>query len=280
MIRPLQPGEEAMVEAFLARHADSSMFLRANLRAAGLAAGARVHGGAYFGAFDDGALVGVAARYWNGMVMAQAPRGATALARSLGAADRRPVSGFVGLRDQVDALRAVLAPGRAAMTDASETLYGLDLAALTAPELGPRRAARPARAGDLPVLVPWRHDYRVESFNEAPGAALMTKVKTEYTWQLADTWVLFQDDEMVATAAFNARLPEIAQIGGVWTPPVHRGRGHAKAVVGAMLADAREGGLRRAVLFADDHNPAALGAYRALGFRPLAPFSLVMFAPR
>jgi len=35
-LRTLQPGDEAALDAFLARHAESSMFLRSNARAAGL----------------------------------------------------------------------------------------------------------------------------------------------------------------------------------------------------------------------------------------------------
>lgn len=37
MIRPLGPGDEPALEAFLVRHADFSMFLRSNSHAAGLA---------------------------------------------------------------------------------------------------------------------------------------------------------------------------------------------------------------------------------------------------
>ncbi|WP_437959361.1 hypothetical protein WME76_06700 [Sorangium sp. So ce119] len=35
-LRTLVPGDEAALEAFLVQHAESSMFLRSNLRAAGL----------------------------------------------------------------------------------------------------------------------------------------------------------------------------------------------------------------------------------------------------
>ena len=38
-IRQLRPGDEAALEAFLAGRAESSMFLRANLRTAGLVDG-------------------------------------------------------------------------------------------------------------------------------------------------------------------------------------------------------------------------------------------------
>lgn len=63
------------------------------------------------------------------------------------------------------------------------------------------------------------------------------------------------------------------QIGGVYTPPALRGRGHARAVIAASLLDARARGVRRAVLFTAGANAEA--AYRALGFGATGRFGLV-----
>ena len=79
----------------------------------------------------------------------------------------------------------------------------------------------------------------------------------------------------VAYSAFNARLPEIVQVGGVWTPPDRRGRGYARAVVAGSLLEARAEGVRRAVLFTS--NPMARRAYEALGFRKIGEYGLVIF---
>src|SRR5206468_11065013 len=71
-------------------------------------------------------------------------------------------------------------------------------------------------------------------------------------------------------------LPEIVQIGGVWTPPELRGRGYGRAVVAGSLLAARERNVRRAVLFADPRNTAAQRAYLALGFRIAGDYGLVL----
>jgi predicted GNAT family acetyltransferase len=75
---------------------------------------------------------------------------------------------------------------------------------------------------------------------------------------------------------FNATLPEIVQIGGVYTPADLRGRGYARRAVALHLAEARGKGTARAVLFAA--NDAAARAYRAIGFQPAVPFTLFLLS--
>jgi hypothetical protein len=66
-LRLLTPEDESLLEAFLARHRDSSMFLRANARRHGLARAT------YVGAFRDGQIVGVVSHSSGGNVLVQAP---------------------------------------------------------------------------------------------------------------------------------------------------------------------------------------------------------------
>ena len=53
-VRLLRPGDEAALEAFLVAHADSSMFLRSNARAAGLVDGGQPLQATYVAALEDG----------------------------------------------------------------------------------------------------------------------------------------------------------------------------------------------------------------------------------
>nr|WP_274517504.1 GNAT family N-acetyltransferase [Fortiea contorta] len=76
-----------------------------------------------------------------------------------------------------------------------------------------------------------------------------------------------------------ARLPDIVQIGGVWTPPALRGKGYAKSVVAGSLLAAKTQGVERAILFTNRQNSAAQAAYRGIGFHPTGEeFGLVLFA--
>ena len=77
----------------------------------------------------------------------------------------------------------------------------------------------------------------------------------------------------MAYTAFNARLPDVVQVGGVWTPPDMRGRGYARCAVAASLLQARAEGARRAILFTNSASGAR--AYEALGFARTGQFGLL-----
>ena len=92
-VRTLGPGDEAQVTAFLARHADASMFLRSNLLAAGLSYEGRTFECTWAGALEEGDLVGIAAHAWNGNLLVQAPRALPDVVRHAAHASRRAVEG-------------------------------------------------------------------------------------------------------------------------------------------------------------------------------------------
>lgn len=282
-VRPLAPGDEAALEAFLARHADSSMFLRANLRQAGLVDRGQPAEGTYVARFAGAAITGVVAHYGYGNVLIQAPDDPVPLARALAAAAKRPVAGLLGPLEQVNAIRPVLAPaGMRASKDSAEILFALPLDRLAVPALlaQPGIVARQAVEADRELLAGWWHDYEVELLGETPGPALLAKARADFRRRGAaggGPWLLSVDGVPVATQSFNAALPDIVQVGGVWTPPALRGRGYARAVVAAALRDARARGIARAILFTGGDNPAAQRAYRALGFTPVGDYALVLF---
>jgi len=103
-LRLLRPGDEAALDTFLARHADTSMFLRSNARSAGLTDRGQPMQATYVAALEGGRIAGVAAHCWNGMVLVQAPEGGHAAAAALEAVRR---SGRHG-----DRLFRTVGPGR------------------------------------------------------------------------------------------------------------------------------------------------------------------------
>ncbi len=62
-------------------------------------------------------------------------------------------------------------------------------------------------------------------------------------------WVLEEAGRLVSMTGFNAALPDVVQVGGVFTPVERRGRGHGCAVVAGSLLDARAGGVVEGILF-------------------------------
>jgi len=283
-LRLLRPGDEAALEAFLATRADASMFLRSNARAAGLVDRGEPLQATYVAALEAGGVVGVVAHCWNGMVLVQAPAHAAELARYAVRRSRRPVTGFSGPWTQVVAAREALGLAAArAVKDSRDELYGLDLDRLVVP--APLASAtvrcRHPEPDELELLVEWRASFSMEALGAADGRDLRRDSRADVLLQheRGADWVLVYGTAPVAYSVFNAMLPQIVQIGGVWTPPEFRGRGYARSVVAGSLVAARKQGVARAVLFADPLNAAARAAYLSIGFRIVGDYGLVLLAP-
>jgi len=281
----LGAGDEERLDAFLAVHSDSSMFLRSNWRAAGLVdRGGRLEG-TYAAAVDEGAFVGVAAHFGNGMIALQAPGGrAGRLAAEVVRATGRPVGGLVGPGAQVVAARERLGfADRPTVLDSREDLYALELGSLVVS--GGLREGRVvcgrARAEDLALATAWRVDYSIEALGSPPGselegearASIERQIESGHLWLLRDA-----EGAPLAMSALNARLPDRVQVGGVFTPPGLRGRGHGGDVVAGQLLELRGQGVVRAVLFTAADNQPAGRAYQRIGFARVGDYHLILFA--
>jgi len=271
-------GDEAELEQFLVAHADSSMFLRGNSRAAGLVdAGARLQA-TYVVAREDGVIVAVAAHCWNGNVIVQGRADALAdAARAAVARSGRAVRGINGPYAQVVATRAALGlDDQRAMLDAREDLLALALADLRVPDAlaDGRVVCRRPLAHERETLARWSYAYEVEAIGYAPDPMREAERVASFAPGEAQR-VLAADGELVASTTFNAQLPDVVQVGGVYTPPARRNRGYARAVVAGSLLEARAHGVSRSILFVSD--PAARRAYLALGYRRVGDYGIVMF---
>jgi predicted GNAT family acetyltransferase len=281
-IRALSNADRAALEAFLHGHADSSMFLRSNVRAAGLTYEGKPLQAEYVAAFDGDRIVAVAAHCWNGMILVQSPDPAAlaAVVREAVQVSKRAVSGISGPAEQVEAAaRALGTAGRRAHKSGNEELFALDLADLVVP---PPLAAgqwksRRANAAELDLLTEWRVGFQREALHrdESPELQASAREEIELLHREGLDWVLEDGGRVVAYSTFNARLPDAVQVGGVWTPPEWRGRGYGRAVVAGSLLDARAEGVRRGVLFAERAD--AKRAYIGIGFRPVGRYGLILF---
>lgn len=282
VIRALGPADVAALEAFLERHADSSLFLRSNLRAGGVIDRGEPFQATYVGAFEDDHLVGVAAHGWNGNVLLQAPACIGSVVRTAVERSGRAVAGIIGPWAQLCAARhALLMDARPVRLESREGLFGLALTDLVRPAAlaaaGIR--CRPTRESDLDLATRWRVAYSVEILGADEDDALRAEALTDIERQHATgaAWLLEGQDGPLAFSAFNATLPDVVQIGGVYTPPEHRGRGYARAVVAGSLVAVAATGVRRAILFTDADNVAARRAYEAIGFREVGDYGLLLF---
>lgn len=280
-LKTLSLGDEAALEAFLAPRAVDSMFLRSNARQAGLVDRGEPFQGTFVAAVEGGRVTAVAAHFWNGMLILQAPDPETreAVARAAITRSGREVKGLTGPWEQVDSVRKALGlESREASLDSREDLFTLLLADLRVPELlaSGRVLCRRPRADELELVARWRLDFSREALGR-DGGLDAARGEVARLQKLDSQWILLEGDRPVAYSAFNARLPDAVQIGGVWTPPELRSRGYARAVVAGSLLEARSAGASLAVLFTGEENVSARRAYEALGFRVVGDYGLVIY---
>ena len=278
----LVPGDERALEAFFAERPDGSIFIRSHLHVAGLVAGERPEASLWAASRVGGRIVAVAVHAWNGVLLVEARGHAGALASWLAARSGRKVRGITGPADDVDAARAALGLADAAVEVAVAH-------ALMSAEI--RRIALPAELvlGEIRVRHPYEHeaalliDWRVAAAQEAREPGSVEALREAATREIRETrprehqFIALSAGVPVATASFNAALPDIVQIGTVYVPPALRGRGYARCAVAAALNEARGRGVKRGVLLVEPGNVPALRAYDALGFAPAGAHRLVVF---
>jgi GNAT superfamily N-acetyltransferase len=276
MIREAGPEDRARIEALLLARVEGAMFPLVNLRAHGLARGQ----------FPSGSPT--ASRFWwlgdhsllaltrEGMLMPLVSPGSRVEAVPQALAGLT-VTGAIGPAESVRPLLAALGLAGAPMRkDEDEPGFALALPDLVLPQMPGTRLVQ-ADASHRPLLLDWRSAYHRELLGTpAEEAATRAGADIEGWLQRGSHRLLLQDDLPVALCGFNATLPEIVQVGGVYTPPAVRSRGFARRAVALHLAEARAQGTSRAVLFAA--SPAAARAYAAIGFRPTFAFTLALLA--
>jgi GNAT superfamily N-acetyltransferase len=216
-------------------------------------------------------------------MLLQAPDQLEAIVERLLRASPTPVRGLSGPAAQVRAARSHLSLDAApASLEEDEELYALDLPDWTPPaqlSRDPRVSCRAPLPSERERLRSFRFDYEVESLGRDPTDAVARAQSDAWLDAQIDddvAWVAVASGQAVSFSGFNAMLPDIVQLGAVYTPPEFRGRGYARAVVAHSVRVAKERGATRAVLFTK--NPSAVKSYEAVGFRHAGDFGLVLFA--
>lgn len=264
------PQDVEQVAAFLNAHAEHAMFPLNNL--------------ALFGLDGDNTM---APRMWMqancavtdvltvtkcGMVLPYLPSGDFAgAARCLSGG---AIIGINGPAQSGRGIRDAMGLTDAAMElDADEGHYALDLADLNIPDGSTRLC--PADKAPLDVQIEWMMDYHINTLGmTAQAANAQVPAKTKAAVASGRRVVLMDGDVPVCTTAFNAALSDIVQIGPVYTPPQHRGHGHARRAVALHLDQARASGVARATLFTS--NPSAIAAYTAIEFDRIGDWTLAI----
>ncbi|MEM8979462.1 MAG: GNAT family N-acetyltransferase [Pseudomonadota bacterium] len=278
-MRQAMPHEGPAIESWLSQFPATTMFLRSNLAHMGLGQSEHANSTDFWIAEKAaGEIVGVLGVTKAGWVMAQfaqeTPLDIDAIRAVL---TRYPLCGFNGDMQIMQPLIEGLGIDRNAFQILDDdVLYTLDLKDLRLPDLEGAEV-RQAQEHDFDQLVRWREAFEIEALSTpkemARGRAERSARRLldqgwSYVLQASGRGVA-QD---VAMAGFNAKIADLVQIGGVYTPPTLRGKGYGGAVVGQMLDMARRDGVGQAILFAATAEAGRV--YERLGFKAIGHYTL------
>ncbi|WP_209834734.1 GNAT family N-acetyltransferase [Ruegeria sp. HKCCE3926] len=272
MIQEASPSDAPAIEAFLAKHPDTSMFLRSNLLAHGIGFGDDDHSTRFF-IWGQDRIQGVFGLTKKGYLMAQLPDCSPEAAQAFaGRIAGQTVLGMTGAAQQVEMILDALGLGQAGYRlHHDEPLYRLDLGEIPEAPI-PFRALSEA---DRPLLTRWFADY-FEDTDQAKGqeAREMASDRITTDIQSGRAIVMLEDDAPVAMAAINASVRDQVQVGGVFVPRENRNCGLGRKVTTAVLQKARTEGANKAILFAN--NPPAARAYEAMGFQQIGWYRIAL----
>jgi len=280
-IRKLQSGDEKALRRLLLPKWETSLFMLGNMEKSGLDYQAQTFQGEYLAAFSSANNIeAVAVHYWTGIIMVQASSSSVLLDLLVEFKTQitRPVLGVVGDADY--SAQTVEALGLSAKPFAlydSEDIYSMSLDALS---FNPPPASQPYRLCsvceiDTELLAQWYRAYDIEALNMDDDENLEQRVKKSVEERAErEQWVLRVNNEPVSLSGFNARTTHAVQVGPVWTPPPQRNQGYARLLVAWTLLQAKQQGVKDALLFTN--NPAAARAYQSIGFKKGGKFRLAI----
>lgn len=271
MIRVDAAGREALAD-FMFAHAPMFMFPLTNLSHCGLGDGHPRAISAWV-AKDWDKITDVLVISAEGIVFPYCPNGDWAAVSCV--TKGRLIKGFIGEGQQVAALRQATGLTRKADLDVTEPSFALNIADMVMPDIT-GFTLHPLTAAPLDLLIDWRASYQVETLDAPPDMARERAGREIRAYIDTDSHrVLFRDGVPVSMTGFNAQLPEIVQIGGVYTPPELRSRGFARVALAMHLSESSISGVTTAVLSAA--NEAAIWTYIALGFERTGSFAIAIY---
>jgi predicted GNAT family acetyltransferase len=215
---------------------------------------------------EDGAtVVGAALRTPPHRLVLAKPRSSAAIAALVEAIDD-DLPGLVGITPDVDEFASLWASKRGARIAKrrAQGVYALEhvTSGITAPG-----APRAAEEGDRDLLTAWWRAFDVEALGQSRSAEQIARA-VDHGLHADDAGIVLWEDggRPVSLAGYGGPTPSGIRIGPVYTPPEHRSRGYASALVAALSAEHLAAGRRFCFLYTDLANPVANRIYERIGY--------------
>ncbi len=277
-IRKAVDSDLPMLWAVLRQRQATSMFLSSNLQDHGLNTFGHSNATTLWVAENQSGIQAIFGCTRRGYLLCQTPEFDPGWSGDLiKALAGRMIAGMTGEAGQITNLRRTLGLENVAVSfEDTEPLFQLQMDDLIVP--GGLTDLRTMTNADLPLVTDWRLAFDRECFDKDDNPALRAQSNTRALDLIRSGRgrLLELDGTPVAMTAFNAALPDIVQIGSVYTPPALRSRGFARRAVALHLKEARGTGVGAAVLFA--LGEAAIRAYESIGFTRIGDYLHIDFA--
>lgn len=209
-----------------------------------------------------GSLAGVATRTPpHPMLITAMPPAAIAALADYVASQLPGVRAFNGPADDAHMLAQAVAANIGGSPQVRRAMARYRLDQVTAPS-GVAGRARVATPADLDLVAGWRSGFQhdIGGHSDDNIAAVRGRLVSGQIWLWENT------GQPVAMAAETAPAAGVARINLVYTPPPHRRRGYASALVAFLAQRILDSG-NVPSLYADHANPTSNGIYQAIGFR-------------
>jgi ribosomal protein S18 acetylase RimI-like enzyme len=130
-----------------------------------------------------------------------------------------------------------------------------------------------------PVLAGLDEEYRA-LYGAAVEGELELYNASEFAPPLGAFLIVESGGATVAGGALRRLADGVGEIKRMWTAPAHRGRGHARRVLGDLEAVAARYGYRALRLQTGDLQAAAVALYHSAGYRSIARYGRYRDEPR
>jgi len=135
---------------------------------------------------------------------------------------------------------------------------------------------RVPRQGEHDLLLAWQLAF-IEEVRLPDDPARVRRVFARGLEQgMVRVW---DDDGIVSLAGYGDGGTDVARVAPVFTPPKHRRRNYASALVGELSRELFEQGKRAMFLTTDVANPTSNSIYRKIGYLPAADHYRFDFLP-
>lgn len=128
---------------------------------------------------------------------------------------------------------------------------------------------------DKELLRQWLSAFNDEISETMTEQRLAASVERIINQQSLMMWEV--DGKVVSMAGYSGPTPNGIRVNAVYTPPEHRRKGYASAVVAALSQHLLDSGRKFCFLYTDLNNPTSNHIYREIGYKPVVDSSLYLF---